>query len=347
LRPFTDMASTQIEFAVGAAALTELEHRMYEHSVGLRTSPSIPELLQELSCSAASTQSETDVATGQTCSWISEMRSVEEAVEDALREEGFDGFESEHPSVEDAMDSRIAQLQCAVSLQIVAPLFKAFGDAQEQAASRMMLPAFSYDVLTLLAKTWHLAQVRGLQVQRLKSSIASLQTEIKAKKMESLSQVKPMLKEKSWELAQAQARIEQLEGKFQKTGRQFLQLERAKQRETSCREECERRLSSLQSDNHRLLSSSKAVMQQVKEGLTDARDEIQRQQKQQRQRQHSCRGVQSVHASSEACPSSLQTCLRRPTGRLQAVPRLPKATKRSAACRRFTAPALVAASINP
>jgi len=176
-----------------------------------------------------------------------------------------------------------------------------------------------------LAKTWHLAQVRGLQVQRLKSSIASLQTEMKAKETESVSKVKPMLKEK-WELARAQARIEQLESDLKKSGQQFLLLERAKQRETSCREECERRLCSLQFDNHRQLSSSKAALQQGKDALTDARDEIQRLTELEaafkncigqlpnleQQQQQSCRGavsgkVRSVHASSEACPSSLQT----------------------------------------
>jgi len=148
--------------------------------------------------------------------------------------------------------------------------------------------------------------------------------------MESVSKVKPMLKEKSWELARAQARIEQLEGDLKKSGQQFLQLERGKQRETSCREECERRLCSLQFDNHRQLSSSKAALQQVKDALTDARDEIQRlteleaafkdwrgqlQKLEQQQQQQSCGGavsssVRSVHASSEACPSSLQTCPR-------------------------------------
>jgi len=134
-----------------------------------------------------------------------------------------------------------------------------------------------------------------------------------------------LLKEKSWELARAQAKIEQLEGDLKKSGQQFLQLERAKQRETSCREECERRLSSVQVDNHRQLSSSKDVLQQAKEALTDAKDEIERLaeleaafknccgQMQQLEQQHqSCGGAgcskgQSVHASSEACPSSLQT----------------------------------------
>jgi len=334
-----DMASAgsqpACDVAVGAAALTELERRMYENSIGIRASPSITQLLQQLGCSAASTQSEMDVATGQTCSWISEMLSVEETVENALCEEGSDDvtrLETKHSSGDDAMDARLAQLQHAVRLQIVAPMFKAYGFAQEQAGSRLMLTAFSYDVLALLAKTWQLAQVRGLQVQRLKSSIASLQTEIKAKKMKIESKEKPMLKEKSWELARAQARIEQLEGDLKKSGQQFLQLERAKQRETSCREECERRLCSLQFDNHRQLSSSKAVLEQAKEALTDAREEVQRlgeletafkncrgQSEKLERQQQSCGGavsnkVQSVDASSEVFTSSLQTCPRIQSG---------------------------------
>jgi len=265
-----------------------------------------------------------DLVVGKTCSWISEMRSVEEAVEDALCEEGSDEvtrLENEHPSGEDAILARLAQLQHAVTLQIVAPMLQAFGDAQEQACSRLMLPAFACDVPTLLAKTWHLAQVRGLQVQRLKSSIASLQSKMKAKGMESVSKVNPKLKEKSWELARAQTRMEQLEGDLKKSGLQFRQLERAKHRETSRREECERRLCSLQFDNHRHLSNSKAALQQVKDALIDARDEIERlgeieasfkichgQLQKLEQQQPSCRGADNVHASSEACPSSLETC---------------------------------------
>jgi len=114
-----------------------------------------------------------------------------------------------------------------------------------------------------------------------------------------------MLKEKSWELARAQARIEQLEGDLANSDQQFRQLERAKQRETSCREECERRLCILQVDNHRQLSSAKDALQQAREALTDARDGMRQQQ--------SCGGagssmVQSARASSECRSSSLRTC---------------------------------------
>jgi len=147
--------------------------------------------------------------------------------------------------------------------------------------------------------------------------------------MQSISKLKATLKEKSWELARAQARIEQLEGDLKHSVQQFLRLERAKQRETLCREECERRLCSLQVDNRRRLSNSKDVLQQAKEALTDARDEIQRLpeleaaiktcrghlQKLEQQQQQSCGGAgsskaQGVHVSSEVCPSSLQTCPR-------------------------------------
>jgi len=271
------MPELALESVVGMAALTELERRMYEHSVGLRASPSIKELLHELSRERKSQssgdtleQSALDVAR-QTCSWVSEMQNVEETIEKALCEEAFEEGtepESEHPSSTDAMDARLAQLQDAVRLQIVAPLLKAFGDARELAGTRLMIPAFSYDILTILAKTWHLARVRGLHVQRLESNMARLQAETQKAmearlkeeaNMASAAKVKKVLKEKSWELSRAQARIEQLESDRLSTEQQLLQLERAKQREASCREEAERRLSSLQADNRRQLSEIKEL----------------------------------------------------------------------------------------
>jgi len=280
-----------VESAVGVAALTELERRMYEHSVGLRASPSIKELLQELcsgvrsqSSDAAFVQSARDGAMGRSSSWITQMSNVEEAIEVALCEESSeDGREPE--SEPDAMEAKLAQLQDAVRLQIVAPLLKAYGGAREQAGLWLMLPAFSYDVLTILTKTWHLARIRGQQVQRLKSSVAKLHADTKKAKQvkqneeldtTSVVKVKKLLKEKSWALSRAQAKIEQLEGDRLNSEQHLLQLERAKQREASCREECERRLTSLQVDKHRRLTGAKDALQQAKEALADVKDGMRR-----------------------------------------------------------------------
>merc|ERR1712204_35356 len=125
------------------------------------------------------------------------------------------------------MEGRLAELQDAVRLQIVAPLLKAYGGAaRDQAGSWLMLPAFSYDVLTILTKTWHLARVRGLEIQRLKSSVGSLHADT----MPSVVTTKKLLKEKSWELSRAQARIEQLEGDHSNSDQKLRQLERTNQR---------------------------------------------------------------------------------------------------------------------
>jgi len=344
-----DMASgnrqSDLESDVGVAALRELERRMYEHSVGLRASPSIKELLQELcsgirsqSSGAAFVHSGMDDATGQACSWITQMRNVEEAVEAALREESSE--EGKEPESEpDSMEAKLAQLQDAVRLQIVAPLLKAYGGVREQAGSWLMLPAFSYDIFTILTKTWHLARIRGLQVQSLKSSIANLNADTKKAKqvrlneeadMTSVVKVKKLLKEKSWALSRALAKIEQLEGDRLNSEQQLLQLERAKQREASCRAECERRLRSLQVDKHRHLTGAKDALLQAKEALADVRDgmrctselkaafknckeQLQDMGEYQQQQQHSHGAAgssmdQSVHASRERHPSSLHTC---------------------------------------
>jgi len=111
--------------------------------------------------------------------------------------------------------------------------------------------------------------------------------------MESASKVKALLKEKSWELSRAQAKIAQLEGDVIISDQQFLQLERAKQRETSCREECERRAAELE-----------AAFKNYHEV-----------QKLEQQQQQSCRRavssrVQRARASSEGHPSSLRRCPR-------------------------------------
>jgi len=146
--------------------------------------------------------------------------------------------------------------------------------------------------------------------------------------MESVSKVKAILKEKSWELAQAQARIEQLEGDREHSDQQFLRLERAKQREASCREECERRLSSLQADSHRQLSSAKDALQHAKDILRDARDGMHRstdleaackncheqlqklEQEQQSRKGTGSSKVWSVRTTLEGRPCGLRTCPR-------------------------------------
>jgi len=328
---------------VDVATLTQLVRRMCEQSADLGAPTSSKQLLHELSsdsnnksCSAELAQSAMDVSAWQTCSWISAMQSVEKNVADALREVASDegtSLETEDPSGEDTMELKLAQLRNTVRLQIAAPLFKASGDAQEQAGRPLTVWSFSYDVLSLLAQTWHLARVRGLQVQWLKSSITSQQTETKTggADRESVLKLKTILKEKSWELARAQARIELLESDLINSDQQFLQLERAKQRETSCREECERRLHSLQVDNHRKLSSAKDALQQAKEALTDARDRMHcsseleaafkncheqvQKLEQPQQQQKSCGAagsskVRSARDYSGGRPSSLRPCSR-------------------------------------
>jgi len=164
-------------------------------------------------------------------------------------------------------------------------------------AAYMALLTFSDQALIALAKTWHLSRAYGLQSRRLAGSLASTQADVgqlladkaflattDGDKSE-VGRTKMVLKQRSWELANAHKKIEQLESDRHNIEQSMLSMERGRQHEVWSRAESERLLASLKAETilaseqrdefRRRLSQAKEALHQAQEALTDAKDEVQ------------------------------------------------------------------------
>jgi len=209
---------------------------------------------------------------GQVCDWTSELRRLEEAVEEAERLEPAGAVgevgepEPEHPNRVEAMEEGLGQLQESVRQFLISPAFQD-GEANTtnaaSARARLLLPVFVQGVVSLLAKTWHLAQVQEMQVKRLSNGLMRAQAEIvrlEAQQQTLVSsedspsnkfdypRTRMSAMETEWDLARARGKIEWLERDRRTVERQLLNTERARQKEAWGRCECERQLSALQKE---------------------------------------------------------------------------------------------------
>jgi len=189
------------------------------------------------------------------CDWLSEMRSLDETVEGALHLEPFRDKEETRKNCGNAFEdkdlhSRIEHLRESARSHLVMPFLQMHSTPQEKANARLMLPSFFDSICVLLIKTWHLAQARERHVQQLTGGFierAQLcrRAEAGTDRVE-LDSLRKALKEKGWELACAEKKIEQANHHRQSIEQLLLEVEREKQRESWTRTETERRLASAQ-----------------------------------------------------------------------------------------------------
>mmetsp|Transcript_136524 Transcript_136524/g.272298 ORF Transcript_136524/g.272298 Transcript_136524/m.272298 type:complete len:391 (+) Transcript_136524:95-1267(+) len=185
------------------------------------------------------------------CDWLSEMRSLDEAVEGALHLEPFrhnDQAQTICGNVQGRdLDSRLEQLRESARLHLVMPFLHKNATSQEKANARLMLPSFFDSICVLISKTWHLAQARERHVQQLTGGyIERAQLCRQAEASGELDSMRKALQERGWELACAQKKIEQADYQRQSMEQLLLEVEGDKHRETWSRTETERRLASVQ-----------------------------------------------------------------------------------------------------